>query len=197
MKNDQTFTELTKTAGISRESVLLGLKDLKDVISRNKNTKRYHLNSETKSKVLVEFRKRGIWAADIEAHMQSLREDATPFVTGFNLIRYGLKDISSLTFEQNLPNLTALEKIECAELIKHCNTIIRRTFEVLEEINFEQTLTLKTALDLTNNTAVGDEYKYITTKLNNKQFKQALRISNKIIHHLPKNKLVISKKLKN
>ncbi len=167
MKNNQTFTELTKTANISRESALLGLKKLKDVISRDKE-KRYHLKSETKNKVLKAFRDFKIIDFDIDSNMQSLRENANPFEVGFILIRYILKCLPSLTLELNSPKLSGFEKIECEELVIRCNEIIRKTFEVLEEIDFEnktkRTLDVKKALDLTNNISVGDEYKIIHWK---------------------------------
>ena len=51
------------------------------------------------------------------------------------------------TLELHSTRLTNIEKVECKKFIDRCNNTIRRTFEVLENLDFSQALSLKRGLE--------------------------------------------------
>jgi len=185
-RNGQTFQELTVSADISREPLWLGLKELKtqEVIKRKKKTKRYYLQSKTKNKALRVARDFNIMNFDLEDAMMGLREHETPFELGYTILRSVMYYQSKLNLEQHSPGLTKFEKIECERLIDHCNKVIKKTFEVLEEIDVKQALAIKRALDLA--TTIPQFELKMAGLANRAQKRRAERIAKKIHLHLLK-----------
>jgi len=148
-KNNQTFQELYRSLKMGRENLSLGLKDLigQGIIQRNEDTKHYSLVIETKNKVLLETRNLNLMNNNLEDRMKELKEHEMPFDLGRGLLRAALFSLSKLTLERNSPNLTNAERLEFDRVIKFHNETIKKTFEVLEELDFEQTMALKQGLD--------------------------------------------------
>lgn len=151
MKNDLTFAELRKIGKMGTESLVLGLEELmkKKLVKKDFKTKRYILQTETKNKMLLLLQKKNIIGLDPKHIEEELRDVDFPFEVGYALLRSSMFTLSKLTVAQNTPKLTVFEKSEFEKLIKHHNLIIQTTFDVLYDIDFNQTLALKKLLDTT------------------------------------------------
>jgi len=69
-------------------------------------------------------------------------------------------------------------------LIKYCNKVIKKTFEVLEEIDIKQTMVLGKALDVVT---TNPQFELQMAGLANRaQRRRSEKIARKIYKHLPK-----------
>lgn len=188
-QNYQTFTDLFYSKPkIDRDSLSKGLNELykeQKLIKKQEDTNRYYL-PETKNKKLLMARDHNIMKIDLESSMKELREHDTPFELGYTLLRSVTYYLSQLTIEQYSPGLKESERYECERLIKHCNKIIKQTFEILEEINIKQAMILKKALDVVT---TNPQYeRQIAGLANRAQKRQAERTAKKIHRYSQKNK---------
>ena len=184
-KNNQTFQELYRSLRMGRENLLLGLKDLmaQDIIQKNEHTKRYSLIIETKNKILLEIRNSNLMNHNLEDRMKELREHEYPFDLGRKFLRSALYSLPKLTLEKNSPKLTDAERLEFDQVIKFHNDTIKSTFEVLEELDFEQTMALKQGLDYAM-TIPGYESKRYES-FTPQQKRRNEKLSKKIIRNIP------------
>lgn len=185
-QNYQTFTNLIDSRPkIDRDSLSKGLQELQEqkLIKKKKDTKRYYL-PETKNKKLRAARDYNIMKFDLEDTIKELREHENPFELGYTLLRSVTYYLSKLTIEQHSPGLTKSERDECERLIKYCNKVIKKTFEVLEEIDIKQTMVLGKALDVVT---TNPRFELQMAGLANRvQRRRSEKIARKIYKHLPK-----------
>jgi hypothetical protein len=184
-KNNQTFQEVYRSMTIGRTNLQWGLDDLisQNIIHKNKETKRYSLKIETKNKVLLEIRKSKLTENNIEDRMKELREHEYPFDLGRAILRSALFTLSKLTLEKHSPKLTPAEVFEFDHVIKFYNNSIKKTFEVLEEIDFEQTLALKQGLDYAMTIPGYEKERFESLGPNEKRRKT--KLAKKIIRNIP------------
>jgi len=185
-QNYQTFTNLIDSKPkIDRDSLSKGLQELQEqkLIKKKKDTKRYYL-PETKNKILRVAQTFNIMKFDLEDSMKELREHETPFELGYTLLRSVTYYLTKLTLEQHSPGLKESERCECERLIKYCNKILKKTFEVLEEIDIKQAMVLKKALDVVT---TNPQFELQMAGLANRaQRRRGVRIARKIYKYLPK-----------
>jgi len=172
LNNSKTVNEIK----MGRGALFLGLDELKEegIIKKDEKTKRYSIQSEIKNKTLHKLQNFNIEDIDPNDLVNGIKETGTPFEIGYVLLRSAMFNLSKLTLEQHSPGLTKFEKDKFERLIIHHNKVIKKTFEGLEEIDFNQTLALKKALDM-GITIPQFELKMFA-KANNKEIRKGIRI---------------------
>lgn len=149
-KNTQSFAELIKSTNrMGTKSLVLGLAELgmKNLVEKDKKTKRYSIISNTDNKTLLGVRKHNLMEYDLDEKMKELADNEEPFVNGYALIRGAIFDLSKFTLERSSPKLKENEKVEFDNIIKRCNDTIEKTFSVLHGIDEDQCDAIKTAID--------------------------------------------------
>ncbi len=175
-KRLQIFQELYKLTKMGRGALAMGLKELEHqgIVKRN-DKKEYYLvtkikGSKTKNtKIIDSDHVSDIMNFDLDKGIEELRSNKEPFVIGYTLLRNAMFSIPKLSLELHSSKLTSSEKKEYEDLIKRYNQTIKKTFEVLEEIDFEQTLALKQGLD---NAMTIPQYELKMADLANKRHKK-------------------------
>jgi hypothetical protein len=168
--NDEIRDENSKKIG--RGVLFLGVNELLDegIITKDKKIKRYSLvtNVQENDKVRL-LKNQGVMNVDLDKSMKELREHDTPFELGYALIQSAMYSLPKYTLELNSTRLTKQEKTYCENFIKKCNQTIKKTFEVLEEIDWNQTMILKQGLEYSSTP------KFDSNKKNRKKRLSALR----------------------
>ncbi len=175
-KRLQTFQELYKLTKMGRGALAMGLKELEHqgIVKRN-DKKEYYLVTKTKgsktknTRIIDSDHVSDIMNFDLDEGIEELRSNKEPFVIGYTLLRNAMFSIPKLSLELHSSKLTSSEKKEYEDLIKRYNQTIKKTFEVLEEIDFEQTLALKQGLD---NAMTIPQYELKMADLANKRHKK-------------------------
>jgi len=176
-QNEQSFAELKKSNGVKMgtESLVLGLEELmkKKLVKKDLKSKRYSILSDSKNKTLQLLEKNNINKLNPET-LEKLRYESMPFETGFTLLRSVMFTLSKLTLGQNDPDLTPFEKREFKNQIKLHNEVIERTFDILYDIDIDQTLAMKKGLDSAI-TQPGTEFK-LSGLANNRQKRKSKKL---------------------
>lgn len=143
-----TFQEIFRGRKMGRGALAMGIKELleEDVIKKDGTT--YTIQNKPKrNKILREVDRQNMMSYDLEECMESLKKEKMPFEIGYTLLRTAMFSLPKLILDLHSTRLTKSEKNELEKVIEHYNKTIKRTFEVLEEIDFSQTMVLRQGLD--------------------------------------------------
>lgn len=170
---------------MGRGALSLGLKELVEEGIIKKDVYRYSIQTKpTKNKILSDVEDRKLMDFDLDKAMEELRVNEEPFVLGYTLLRSAMFSLPKFTLELHSTRLTKQEKEELKKIIERCNQTIRRTFEILEGLDFTQTLALKQGLD--NAMTIPGYERKMFSKATNRQQRRGIKIAKKINAHVLK-----------
>ncbi len=143
-----TFQEIFKSCKMGRGALAMGLKELLDEDVIKKDEMKYTIqNKPAKNKKIKVVEDNKLMNYDLEECMTALGNEKMPFETGYTLLRTAMFSLPKLMLELNSTKLPKSERDSLQEIITRYNQTIRRTFEVLYDIDPIQTSILKDGLE--------------------------------------------------
>lgn len=146
--NGRKFSELSKKLEMNDKTLFTGLTVLKKSGHVEKRKDSLWYLYETKNKTIIKFKKSQLMNLDLKQALEELKEYKKPFELGHILLQSVFMTLQQLNLEQHKVKVSDADKSQIQDIIDFCNKVIKNVFEVLKNINEDQTEVLSNSLNI-------------------------------------------------